>query len=78
MAAAELPAQARVVIVGGGIAGVSIAYHLTIVGRITSGAFGHTLGASVGMGGTSRVRAAVRSASTSRAGASKSRSRAPR
>ena len=40
--------QARVVVIGGGIVGVSILYHLTRAGwsdvaRITSGGYGHTL-----------------------------------
>jgi hypothetical protein len=67
------PSQARVVVIGGGIVGCSVAFHLTrrgwrdvvllllyhnepiwrdgaLVGRVSSGMFGHTVGRAIGLG----------------------------
>jgi glycine/D-amino acid oxidase-like deaminating enzyme len=43
-----LPSRARVVIVGGGVIGCSVAYHLTKLGW--TDVVGHTLGGAVGLG----------------------------
>ncbi len=61
----DLPNKARVVVVGGGVIGCSVAYHLAKIGwfdvvlverqklalgYVSSGMYGHTLGAVVGLG----------------------------
>ena len=60
----KVPDHAQVVIIGGGIIGCSVAYHLTRLGcrdvvllerkqltsGTTSGMYGHTLGGAVGLG----------------------------
>src|SRR6187431_1779275 len=65
-----LPTQARVVIVGGGIIGTSVAYHLAHMGfkdvvllerdRITSGTTWHAAGLMVTFGSTSETSTELR------------------
>ena len=61
----ELPQQARVVVVGGGVIGCSVAYHLAHMGwkdvvllerdRLTSGTTWHAAGLMVTFGSTSKT-----------------------
>ena len=70
MTAQALPSQARVVIVGGGIIGTSIAYHLAHMGwtdvvllerdRLTSGTTWHAAGLMVTFGSTSETSTEMR------------------
>jgi 4-methylaminobutanoate oxidase (formaldehyde-forming) len=65
-----LPAQARVVVVGGGVIGCSVAYHLALMGwkdvvllerdRLTSGTTWHAAGLMVTFGSTSETSTEVR------------------
>jgi 4-methylaminobutanoate oxidase (formaldehyde-forming) len=69
-AAAALPARARVVVVGGGIIGCSVAYHLAHMGwrdvvllerdRLTSGTTWHAAGLMVTFGSTSETSTEMR------------------
>jgi 4-methylaminobutanoate oxidase (formaldehyde-forming) len=66
----ELPARARVVVIGGGVIGTSIAYHLGHLGwrdtvlverdRLTSGTTWHAAGLMVTFGSTSETSTALR------------------
>jgi len=66
----EIPQHARVVIVGGGIIGCSIAYHLAHMGwkdiillerdKLTSGTTWHAAGLMVTFGSTSESRSEIR------------------
>ena len=69
--AAELPARARVVVIGGGVIGTSIAYHLAHLGwgsdvvllerdRLTSGTTWHAAGLMTCFGSTSETSTRVR------------------
>src|ERR1051326_2666404 len=70
MTEAVLPTRARVVIVGGGIIGCSVAYHLAHMGwrdvvlierdRLTSGTTWHAAGLIVTFGSTSETSTAMR------------------
>ncbi|MCC6632975.1 MAG: FAD-binding oxidoreductase, partial [Gammaproteobacteria bacterium] len=65
-----LPAQARVVVVGGGVIGCSVAYHLALMGwkdvvllerdRLTSGTTWHAAGLMVTFGSTSETSTEIR------------------
>src|SRR3954449_5711815 len=64
-----LPARARVVVVGGGVIGCSVAYHLTEAGeevlllerdRLTSGTTWHAAGLMVTFGSTSETSTQLR------------------
>ena len=67
---ADLPARARVVIIGGGVIGTSIAYHLAHLGwtdvvvlerdRLTSGTTWHAAGLMTCFGSTSHTSTAIR------------------
>jgi 4-methylaminobutanoate oxidase (formaldehyde-forming) len=68
--AAAIPAHARVVVVGGGIIGTSVAYHLAVMGwqdivllerdRLTSGTTWHAAGLMVTFGSTSETSTEMR------------------
>src|SRR5688572_19427607 len=68
--AADLPARARVVVVGGGVIGTSVAYHLAHMGctdvvllersRLTSGTTWHAAGLMVTFGSTSETSTEMR------------------
>src|SRR4051812_49995553 len=70
MSSAELPSRARVVVVGGGVIGCSVAYHLAHMGwkdvvllerdRITSGTTWHSAGLMVTFGSTSETSTELR------------------
>ena len=65
MSTLEIPNYARVVVVGGGVIGCSVAYHLAHMGckdvvllerdRITSGTTWHSAGLMVSFGSTSET-----------------------
>jgi glycine/D-amino acid oxidase-like deaminating enzyme len=66
---AELPARARVVVIGGGVIGASVAYHLAHLGedvlllerdRLTSGTTWHAAGLMVTFGSTSETSTELR------------------
>src|SRR5260370_31496007 len=67
---AAIPAHARVVVVGGGIIGTSVAYHLAVMGwkdivllerdRLTSGTTWHAAGLMVTFGSTSETSTEMR------------------
>jgi glycine cleavage system aminomethyltransferase T/glycine/D-amino acid oxidase-like deaminating enzyme len=66
---AELPARARVVVIGGGVIGTSVAYHLAHLGedvlllerdRLTSGTTWHAAGLMVTFGSTSETSTELR------------------
>ena len=69
-ASVSLPGQARVVVVGGGIIGTSVAYHLATMGwkdvvllerdRLTSGTTWHAAGLMVTFGSTSETSTEMR------------------
>ena len=69
MPPAELPARARVVVIGGGVIGTSVAYHLAHLGedvlllerdRLTSGTTWHAAGLMVTFGSTSETSTELR------------------
>src|SRR5450755_2376761 len=70
MSASALPARARVVVIGGGIIGCSVAYHLAHMGwtgvvllerdRLTSGTTWHAAGLMVTFGSTSETSTEMR------------------
>ena len=69
MSPAELPARARVVVIGGGVIGTSVAYHLAHLGedvlllerdRLTSGTTWHAAGLMVTFGSTSETSTELR------------------
>src|SRR3954449_8826388 len=70
MSSAELPSRARVVVVGGGVIGCSVAYHLAKMGwkdvvllerdRLTSGTTWHAAGLIVRFGSTSETSTEMR------------------
>ncbi len=69
MAETELPSRARVVVVGGGVIGTSVAYHLAKLGedvlllerdRLTSGTTWHAAGLMVTFGSTSETSTSMR------------------
>ncbi len=70
MSIQTLPSQARVVIVGGGVIGTSVAYHLGLMGwkdvvllerdRLTSGTTWHAAGLMVTFGSTSETATGIR------------------
>src|SRR6187431_1038869 len=69
MADKTLPARARVVVIGGGVIGTSVAYHLAHLGedvlllerdRLTSGTTWHAAGLMVTFGSTSETSTELR------------------
>ncbi|HYL72365.1 MAG TPA: FAD-dependent oxidoreductase, partial [Candidatus Dormibacteraeota bacterium] len=68
--AASLPSHARAVVVGGGVIGTSVAYHLALMGwkdvvllerdRLTSGTTWHAAGLMVTFGSTSETSTEMR------------------
>ena len=80
MASQELPRRARVVIVGGGVIGCSVAYHLAHLGwqdtvllerdRLTSGTTWHAAGLMTAFGSTSASISSIRRPATATAAAS--------
>src|SRR6476646_7025292 len=70
MAAPQLPDRARVVVIGGGVIGTSVAYHLAQMGwkdvvllerdRLTSGSTWHAAGLIVTFGSTSETSTEMR------------------
>jgi 4-methylaminobutanoate oxidase (formaldehyde-forming) len=69
MPATQLPQRARVVVIGGGVIGTSVAYHLAHLGqdvvlverdRLTSGPTGHAAGLMVTFGSTSETSTEMR------------------
>src|SRR5664280_2054706 len=71
MSPSELPTRARVVVIGGGVIGCSVAYHLAALGwsdvvllerdRLTSGTTWHAAGLMVRFGSTSQTSTDLRS-----------------